>query len=76
MSVGGVTVRPGDLVVGDADGVVVVERDSVEVLLQAARRKVEDESARIDAIRKGDTAAKWLDAALRSAGVLRENEKL
>jgi len=76
VSVGGVTVRPGDLVVGDADGVVVVERDSVEVLLQAARRKVEDESARIDAIRKGDTAAKWLDAALRSAGVLRENEKL
>ncbi|SDE21841.1 RraA famliy [Variovorax sp. CF079] len=76
VSVGGVAVRPGDLVVGDADGVVVVEREKVEALLQAARRKVADEAARIDAIKKGDTAAKWLDSALRNAGVLKENEKL
>ena len=76
VSVGGVTVRSGDLVVGDADGVVVIERESVEALLQAAGRKVEDEAARIEAIKKGNTAAKWLDSALRSAGVLKENETL
>ncbi|MDM0037710.1 RraA family protein [Variovorax sp. J22G21] len=76
VSVGGVAVRPGDLVVGDADGVVVVEREKVERLLQAAEKKVEDEAARIDAIKKGDTAAKWLESALRSAGVLKENETL
>ena len=76
VSVGGVAVRPGDLVVGDADGVVVVEREKVELLLQAAGKKVEDEAARIDAIKKGDTAAKWLESALRSAGVLKENETL
>lgn len=76
VSVGGVTVRPGDLVVGDADGVVVVEREKIEMLLQAAEKKVEDEAARIDAIKKGNTAAKWLDSALRNAGVLKENEKL
>lgn len=76
VSVGGVAVRPGDLVVGDADGVVVIEREKVEALLPAAKRKVEDEAARIEAIKKGDTAAKWLDSALRNAGVLKENEKL
>ena len=76
VSVGGVAVRPGDLVVGDADGVVIVERERVQTLLQAARHKVEDEAARIDAIKKGHTSAKWLDAALRNAGVLKENEKL
>ncbi|QNK67083.1 RraA family protein [Variovorax sp. PAMC26660] len=76
VSVGGVTVRPGDLVVGDADGVVVVEREKIEMLLQAAEKKVEDEAARIDAIKKGNTAAKWLDSALRNAGVLKENESL
>ncbi|MDR6455829.1 RraA family protein [Variovorax paradoxus] len=76
VSVGGVTVRSGDLVVGDADGVVVIERGRVEALLQAAGKKVEDEAARIEAIKKGNTAAKWLDAALRSAGVLKENETL
>ncbi|QSI31235.1 RraA family protein [Variovorax sp. RKNM96] len=76
VSVGGVTVRPGDLVVGDADGVVIVEREKVEALLQAAAQKVEDEAARIEAIKKGNTAAKWLDAALRNAGVLKAGETL
>lgn len=76
VSVGGVAVRSGDLVVGDADGVVVVEREKVEALLLAAQKKVEDEAARIDAIKQGNTAAKWLDAALRNAGVLKEGEKL
>lgn len=76
VSVGGVTVNPGDLIVGDADGVVVVERDKVASLLPLAEKKVRDEAARIAAIQQGDTAAKWLDAALRSAGVLKEGERL
>jgi 4-hydroxy-4-methyl-2-oxoglutarate aldolase len=73
---GGVTVRPGDLVLADADGVVVIERERVERLLPLARRKVEDEAARVAAIRKGNTAASWLDAALRTAGVLKPGESL
>lgn len=73
---GGVAVRAGDLVVGDADGVVVIERERVEALLPLARRKVEDEAARIAAIRQGDTAAAWLAGALRTAGVLEEGETL
>lgn len=76
VSVGGVAVRAGDLVIGDADGVVVVEREKVDTLLRAARKKVEDEAARIEAIRQGHTAASWLDAALRNAGVLEEGETL
>jgi len=76
VSIGGVTVRSGDLVVADADGVVVIERERVEGLLPLARKKVEDESARIAAIRKGSTAASWLDAALRTAGVLKQGESL
>jgi regulator of RNase E activity RraA len=76
ISVGGVTVHAGDFVIGDADGVVVVEREKIAGMLPLAAKKVADESARIEAIRKGDTAAKWLDAALRAAGVLKEGEKL
>lgn len=76
ISCGGVTVRPGDLIVADADGVVVIERERVEALLPQARKKVEDESARIAAIQAGDTAAKWLPAALRTAGVLKDGESL
>ncbi|MCW5670519.1 MAG: RraA family protein [Hydrogenophaga sp.] len=74
--IGGVTVNPGDLVLGDADGVVIVERHKIESLLPLAEKKVKDEAARIAAIQQGDTAAKWLDAALRAAGVLKEGERL
>jgi len=76
VSVGGVMVRSGDLVVADADGVFVGERERVEALLPLARKKVEDESARIAAIKKGNTAASWLLPALRTAGVLKEGETL
>ena len=76
VSCGGVTVHPGDLVVADADGVVVLERDSVAGLLPLARRKVQDEAARIARIRQGNTSAPWLAAALRAAGVLKEGEAL
>jgi 4-hydroxy-4-methyl-2-oxoglutarate aldolase len=73
---GGVTVRAGDLVLADADGVVVIERERVGGLLPLARRKVEDEAARVAQIKKGNTGAPWLAAALRTAGVLSEGEKL
>jgi 4-hydroxy-4-methyl-2-oxoglutarate aldolase len=76
VSVGGVTVRSGDFVLGDADGVVVVEREKIAALVPQAAKKVADESARIAAIKKGDTEAKWLAAALRTAGVLKEGETL
>jgi regulator of RNase E activity RraA len=73
---GGVTVHAGDLVVGDADGVVVIERSRVEALLPLARKKVADESKRIAQIQEGDTAAPWLTAALVAAGVLKQGESL
>ncbi|TWD85641.1 regulator of RNase E activity RraA [Variovorax beijingensis] len=76
VSVGDVTVRAGDFVIADGDGVVVVEREKIEALLPAAARKVSDEAARIAAIKEGDTAAKWLNGALRTAGVLKEGEVL
>ncbi|WOP16877.1 RraA family protein [Ottowia sp. SB7-C50] len=76
ISVGGAVVNPGDLVVGDADGVVVIERAKAPAMLALAVKKVADEAARLDAISRGDTASKWLPAALRAAGVLKEGEQL
>ena len=77
VSVGGVAVRAGDLVVGDADGVVVVEREKAAALLPLAAKKVADETKRIEDIR-AERALRpgWLDASLRAAGVLKEGESL
>ena len=73
---GGITVNPGDLVVGDADGVTVIEREKAPGMMDLAVKKVADEAARLEAIGRGDTASKWLPAALRAAGVLKEGESL
>ena len=75
-SVAGVAVNPGDLVVGDADGVVVIPREDVAVILELAQKKVDAEARRIAAIKAGDLRPGWLDKELRAAGVLAEGESL
>ncbi|WP_424237740.1 RraA family protein [Bhargavaea ginsengi] len=59
ISCGGVTVRPGDLIIGDADGVTVVPREQEQEVLQKALSKLEKDEARerevagdIDAVRR------------------------
>jgi 4-hydroxy-4-methyl-2-oxoglutarate aldolase len=77
ISVGGVTVRPGDLVVGDADGVTVVEREKAAAMLPLAAEKVAAETKRIADIRSRKALRPgWLDGALRAAGVIGEGETL
>lgn len=77
ISIGGVTVHPGDLVVGDADGVTVVERAKAAAMLPLAEDKVAAETKRIADIKSRKALRPgWLDGALRSAGVLKEGETL
>lgn len=77
ISIGGVNVRPGDLVVGDADGVTVIERERAAALLVLAHEKVAAETRRIADIksRKALRPA-WLDGALRAAGLIQEGQTL
>ncbi|MDP9936786.1 4-hydroxy-4-methyl-2-oxoglutarate aldolase [Paenarthrobacter nicotinovorans] len=51
--VGGLTVRAGDLVVGDADGVVVLPRDAADTVLDKADQRVADEHRILAEIRAG-----------------------
>ena len=77
ISIGGVSVQPGDLVVGDGDGVTVIERAKAESMLPLAAEKVAAETKRIAEIRSGKgLRAPWLDAALRAAGVIGAGETL
>jgi regulator of RNase E activity RraA len=77
ISCGGASINPGDLIVGDADGVVVVEREKAESLLDLAAKKVADERARIaDIVAGKNLRPKWLEGSLRAAGVLKEGEAL
>lgn len=77
ISIGGVTVRAGDLVVGDADGVTVIEREKAAAMLPLAADKVAAETRRIADIRSRQALRPgWLDGALRAAGVIQQGETL
>ncbi len=52
--VGGVEIRPGDLVVLDCDGAVAVPADRVEQVLPAARERAEREAAMRQRYREGE----------------------
>ncbi len=57
ISLGGVTVNSGDVVIGDQDGVVVVAREALESVL-AALADVKTKEAKMDElVAKGATAA-------------------
>lgn len=50
---GGVTVNPGDIVLGDADGVVVIKREDVEEVIKRAEERENFERRVIEELRKG-----------------------
>ena len=77
ISCGGTAIAPGDLLIGDGDGVVVIERQLAESLIALADKKVREERARIADIESGRSIRPaWLDGALRAAGLLRDGETL
>src|SRR3546814_11695082 len=53
ISCGGVTVNPGDIIVGDADGLVAVPRQTAEAILEKARGKLRQELQTREAINAG-----------------------
>jgi 4-hydroxy-4-methyl-2-oxoglutarate aldolase len=57
---GGVTVRPGDLVFGNADGLVIVEHDRIDDVYQAAAGRRRKELEIITKLREGRTTMELL----------------
>jgi len=51
---GGALVRPGDAVIGDHDGVVVVPRERVEEVVRLSRERVAKEEKTRERLRKGE----------------------
>lgn len=52
--VGGCLVNPGDIVVLDDDGAVVVARSDVDLVIQASEKRVQKESALLERFRTGE----------------------
>jgi 4-hydroxy-4-methyl-2-oxoglutarate aldolase len=76
VSLAGTTVNPGDLIVGDADGVVVVPREMAAEIVGAAQTKVDGEAERMKAISRGELVQPWVAEGLKAVGVLGKDETL
>lgn len=64
----GVTFKPGDILVGDEDGVVVINPKDAPEILQKARKTVEKEAKVMAAIKNGIWDRTWVDKTLREKG--------
>ena len=61
---GGVVVNPGDLIVGDSAGVVVVPRDIADELLSRLKSHKTANAEYFESVKRGDFSNAWVDKIL------------
>lgn len=64
VSCGGVVVNPGDIIVGDADGVVVVPRESGTDILEKAIKRQQAQNGYVKSVKGGEFSNEWVDKIL------------
>lgn len=70
VSCGATVVMPGDIVVGDNDGVAIVPRDDAEAVFALVTQLIDNERARLAEIANGLLFKPEIDATLRQKGVI------
>jgi RraA family protein len=70
VSIGGLVIHPGDIVIGDDDGVVVVTPSEAKAVVEATRKKAAAEALTLAAIEKGSYDDAWVDETLRAKGAI------
>ncbi len=67
--IGGKLVKPGDIIVGDADGVIIIDPADAERLAAATRDTMAKEAKIMeDILTKGEFSRPWVDEKLREIG--------
>jgi len=70
VSCGGAVVHPGDIIVGDSDGIAVVPHADAAEVLDLVRALVKNEERRIAEIQSGGVFKPDIDETLRKKGVI------
>ena len=68
ISLYGMPVKPGDLILGDCDGVLCVPREEAETVLAAAQAKNDAEEQTMKEIADGSIDRAWVDKTLKDRG--------
>nr|WP_243633209.1 hypothetical protein [Paenibacillus xerothermodurans] len=68
VQVGGAIIRPGDIILADMDGVVVVPFEYAEALIDKVRKTMAMEADVMESIDNGTVDRSWVDEVLRKKG--------
>ena len=68
ISLDGMVIEPGDIMIGDCDGVLAVPIAAAEEVLKKTLAKQAAEAKQMEAIAAGTNDRSWVDAALRERG--------
>lgn len=68
ISCGNVPVNPGDIIVGDSDGVIVIPKNDGPVLLETAKKFSALDSNKLTAAMSGRAERDWVNKSLREKG--------
>jgi RraA family protein len=68
VAIDGMVIHPGDIVIGDSDGVLSVPIDAAEDILKATQAKSAAEIKQMAAIEAGTNDRSWVDRALKDRG--------
>ncbi|MBB1628986.1 RraA family protein [Achromobacter sp. UMC71] len=69
VSIGGQVILPGDIIVGDEDGLVSFPADEAPALIAAARAHAEKEARIMAEIDGGEKVQSWMQAAFAAKGL-------
>ncbi len=72
IAAGGVVVEPGDIIVADSNGVVVVPLGFSAELLEQLQSRADAAKAYSEAVARGEFDNKWVDSVLEEGGVSSE----
>ena len=68
IAIGGMPVNPGDIIVGDADGLVAIPQELAAQVLASAKAILAKETASMKQILAGTVDRGWVDKALKEKG--------
>lgn len=68
IAINGTVIEPGDLILGDLDGVVCVPKADADAIFKAATKKQDAETKQMAETEAGTLDRQWVDKALRDAG--------
>ncbi|WP_417208670.1 RraA family protein [Acidaminococcus fermentans] len=69
ISCGGISINPGDIIVMDEDGVIVIPLQEAETVLKNARAFQEKDEAKLLAAQEGRAKREWVDELIEKKGV-------